>query len=169
MTLNKDGTKVVLNFKYRLLNTLGYTLIGAFPISYIVATRNILNFENASTVTAWGYGVGIIAVLTLWGKIKEVIKDYNTYLGKISQRAKLPIISGTAFAISLTVYISISLLLGVLGFLTLGGVASLIPFSIYDKEHAKAQRMNEMLSKENSENELQELKLLQQQKKATKR
>ena len=163
MTLNKSGTAVVINFKYRLLNILGYTMIGGFPIGYIAITRNLFNFENTTTVTGWGIIAIIIASLTLWGKVKETIKDYNTYLGNISQRAKLPIISGTALTIALIVYVSVSLLIGVLGFLTLGGVAAMIPFSMYDKENEKAIRMTEMLKKENATNELEELKVMQTQ------
>lgn len=168
MTLNKSGTRVVVGFKYKVYNYLGYLLVGGVPIVYLATTRNLFNFEKTANVTSWGIIAIIIGVMTLWGKIKEVIKDYNTYLGNVSKRAKLPIISGTALTISLIAYVSIGLLIGVLGSLTVGGVLALYPFSIYDAQYQKAVEMTEYLKKEQNEKTLEELKLLKQ-KKATNR
>lgn len=171
MTLNRSRTAVVVGFKYKVYNYLGYLLVGGVPIGYLAVTRNLFNLEKTANVTSWGVIAIIIASLTMWGKIKEVIKDYNTYLGNISKRAKLPIISGTALTISLIAYVSIGLLIGVLGSLTVGGVLALYPFALYDSEHQKALEMTAFLKKENSEKTLIELKQLQsqKQKKATNR
>lgn len=164
MKLNRKGTRVVVDFKYKLFNYFGYILRAGVPIGYLAIRYNLFNFKSATSVTSWGIIAIIIILTTMSDKIKEVIHDYNTYLGNTAKYSKYAIVSTTAFTISLVAYISIGLLVWVLGFIALGGVASIVPFSIYATESDKAKRMTEQLKKENSENELLQLKALKQQK-----
>ena len=160
MTLNRKGTRVVVDFKYKALNYFGYVVRAGIPIGYLAIRYNLFNFKSATSVTSWGIIAIIIVLTTLSDKVKEVVNDYNTYLGNTARYSKYAIVSTTAFTISLIAYISIGLLVWVLGFIALGGLASIIPFSMYATENDKAKRMTEQLKKENSENELQQLQAL---------
>jgi hypothetical protein len=166
MRLNKAQTRVLVDRKYIFYNYLGYALRSGIPIAYLSIRYNLFNFQNTTIVTSWGVIAIIILVSTFWSKLKEVIKDYNTYLGKIGERAKMPIAFTIASVVLLVAYVSIQLLLGVFGFLALGGFVSLIPFSAYDVQHEKALRYTEELKIENQKNDLQILKQLKQKKTA---
>lgn len=169
MRLNKAQTRVLVDRKYTLYNYLGYASIAGFPIGFLSIKYNLFNFNNATTVTSWGVISIIILALTAWAKIKEVLKDYNTYLGKIGQRAKMPIIF-TAISISLLIaYISIQLLLGVTISLAVGGYVAMIPFNAYDLQNEKAKRQTLLLQKNTEELELKELQELQSLKATKKR
>ena len=107
----------------------------------------------------------------MWSKIKEAVKDFDTYLGGVGKRAKLPIVTGTISTILVITYVSIGLVLGVTLSITIGGLLSLYPFSLYDNQNEKAKRMTLKLKDEieNKElNELEELKTLKQQNKKNK-
>lgn len=172
MRMNRKNTRVLVDKKYTALNLLGYSLIAGIPFGYLSFTQDLFETENTvNKITSWGIiAFGIIA-LTLWSKIKEAVKDFDTYLGGVGKRAKLPIVTGTISTILVITYVSIGLVLGVTLSITIGGLLSLYPFSLYDNQNEKAKRMTLKLKGEieNKEfNELEELKTLKQQNKKTK-
>lgn len=161
MRLNKARTKVLVDKKYTFYNYLGYALLGGVPFTWLAITQDLFRFrDDAVSVTAWGIvGAGIL-VITLWSKIKETIKDYNTYFGNLGKRAKVPLFFGGLSIVLFITYISIELVLGVTLSIAVGGLLSMFPFGAYDIENDKAIRMTAQLTKERDEVELQELKTL---------
>ena len=172
MRLNKAQTRVLVDRKYTFYNYLGYGLINLIPIGFLSIRYNLFNFEKTTTVTSWGIIAIIIIISSIWSKIKETIKDYNTYMGKLGERAKMPIIFTVISIVLIIAYVSIQLLLGVTISLAVGGYVAMIPFNAYDIQNEKAKRMTLLLQKNKEEievNELDELQTLKKQKRATNR
>lgn len=160
MRLNKAQTRVLVDRKYTFYNYLGYIIRGGVPILYLSLRYNLFRVEDTKTITAWGIIAGIILTTTLWSKIKEVITDYNTYLGKVGQRAKMPFFFTGLSLILVISYVSIQMLLGVSLSLAIGGYIAMIPFTAYDKQNTQAKQMTALLEKENAETNLKELEEL---------
>lgn len=164
MRLNKAQTRVLVDRKYTFYNYLGYIIRGGLPILFLSLRYNLFRTEDTKTITAWGIIAVIIILTTLGDKIKEVVKDYNTYLGKIGQRAKMPLFFTTLSIILVVAYVSIQMLLGVSLSLAIGGYVAMIPFNAYDKQNIQAKQMTELLQKENAEKNLKQLEELKKEK-----
>lgn len=162
MRMNKAQTKVLVDKKYHFYNILGYVLLGGIPFTWLAITQDLFRSNSATTVTSWGIIAFGIVLLTVWSKIKEVIKDYNTYFGNMGKRAKVPIFFGSLSIILFLTYISIQLVLGVTITIAVGGALAIIPFNLYDVEFEKAKRMNEQLKKENESEMLKELQAIKE-------
>lgn len=165
MRLNKRETRVLVSKKHTFYNYLGYTILGGIPFGFLAITQDLFKFRNDDvSITAWGIvGIGII-IGVAWKKIKEVVKDYNAFLGSVGQRAKLPIVMGIVSLILMFTYISIGLILGITLSFTASGFIAMIPLNAYDKENEKAKRMTLVLKKEAEEKEVSELEELKQLK-----
>jgi hypothetical protein len=164
MKLNKKGNKVVLDTKYRLIGLSGLAIQFGLPFWYVAYRYDIFTFENERyAITGWGMILLAGTLIAFQKKIKAFVAEYNAGLSRTAQRAKY---GHTFLTIMLVLAISSIFINGFLwffGMLTVANYASLVPYSVYDKQVIKRMDLQKALDDDSHDSDLAELKKLRKQ------
>jgi hypothetical protein len=163
MKLNKKGTKVKLDSKYKLVGASGTLIQFGLPFWYVASQFDLFTFKNEQyALTGWGVVILTAGVLASRNKIKNMVTDYNNNMSITAQRAKYGHIFVTIVLILALASVFINGFLWFFGVLAGSNYLSLIPFSIYDKQLEERNRLQTLLDKERDESKVADLKKLQQ-------
>ena len=162
MRLNKKGTKVLLEPKYRVLGLSGLAIQFGIPFWYVAHRYDLFTFKNEGyAVTGWGMVLGAIALIASKKKIQNAITNYNEHLSITAQRAKYGHVFLTIALILALSSVFINGFLWFFGSLVGGNYLSLIPYYFHDRQIDERKELQQLLDNKNKEAKVEKLKSIQ--------
>lgn len=162
MRLNKKGTKVLLEPKYRVLGLSGLAIQFGIPFWYVAYRYDLFTFKNEGyAITGWGMVLGAIALIASKKKIQNAITNYNENLSITAQRAKYGHIFLTIALILALSSVFINGFLWFFGSLVAGNYLSLIPYYFHDRQIDERKELQQLLDNKNKEAKVEKLKSIQ--------
>lgn len=157
--LNKSASKVVLTPKAHLMGVIAKVLEFGIPLSYVAYQYGLFQYKNAGyTWTGGTIFASIIIYAFAQNSIKEWINKNKDELSDTYKRSKwVGVWLGSAFA----VWIGSVFLMALIGLFISGAIgvgSSLWFWKQYDGAIIKKDNLNDMLSKEIHNEELEALK-----------